>query len=282
MSKQPVMLPVLDQCCTPLVRRPLDEASAVELAGMFRALSDPVRLRLLSLIASHTPGEGRGEVCVCDLLGAFDVGQSTISHHLRVLREAGLVDCQRRGTWVYYRPLPPALSRLSSLLQAENGDGARVTESTASTASTTSTTSAGEPGQHRPSVMFVCVHNAGRSQMAAAFLTHLAGDRVQVRSAGSAPAVAVNPVVVAAMREVGIDITREVPKMLTAEAVQASDVVVTMGCGDACPFFPGKRYLDWELPDPAGQDLATVRPIRDGIETRVRGLLAQLDITVPT
>jgi ArsR family transcriptional regulator len=110
------MLPVLDQCCTPLVRQPLDEASAVELAGLFKALSDPVRLRLLSLIAS-----GEGEVCVCDLLGAFDVGQSTISHHLRVLREAGLVDCQRRGTWVYYWPQPSVLNLMSSLLQTETG-----------------------------------------------------------------------------------------------------------------------------------------------------------------
>ncbi|MFL5515536.1 MAG: arsenate reductase ArsC [Gemmatimonadales bacterium] len=132
-----------------------------------------------------------------------------------------------------------------------------------------------------PSVLFVCVHNAGRSQMAAAFLTHLAGDRVQVRSAGSTPADAVNPAVVDAMAEVGIDISREVPKVLTTEAVQASDVVITMGCGDACPFFPGKRYLDWELPDPAGQGVEAVRPIRYRIEQLVRGLLAELDVPVP-
>ena len=128
----------------------------------------------------------------------------------------------------------------------------------------------------RPSVLFVCVHNAGRSQMAAAFLTHLAGDRVQVRSAGSAPADTVNPAVVAAMSEAGIDISAEVPKALTVEAVQASDVVITMGCGDTCPVFPGKRYLDWELPDPAGQGTDAVRPIRDEIEKRVRGLLAEI------
>ncbi|MEU5180474.1 arsenate reductase ArsC [Streptomyces longwoodensis] len=124
-----------------------------------------------------------------------------------------------------------------------------------------------------PSVLFVCVHNAGRSQMAAAFLTHLAGDRVRVRSAGSAPADAVNPAVVDAMAEVGVDIAAEVPKVLTGEAVQASDVVITMGCGDTCPVFPGKRYLDWELPDPAGQGVEAVRPIRDEIEKRVRGLV---------
>ncbi|MEV7869481.1 arsenate reductase ArsC [Streptomyces sp. NPDC088124] len=129
-----------------------------------------------------------------------------------------------------------------------------------------------------PSVLFVCVHNAGRSQMAAAFLTHLAGDRVQVRSAGSAPASTVNQAVVEAMAEAGIDIAAETPKVLTTEAVQSSDVVITMGCGDACPYFPGKRYLDWQLDDPAGQGVAAVRPIRDEIERRVRGLLAEFRI----
>jgi protein-tyrosine-phosphatase len=117
--------------------------------------------------------------------------------------------------------------------------------------------------------------------MAAAFLTRLGGNRVRVRSAGSEPGDAVNPAVVETMREVGIDIGAEVPKVLTADAVQASDVVVTMGCGDACPFFPGKRYLDWELPDPAGQGVEAVRPIRDRIEQLVRGLLAELHIAVP-
>ncbi|MGW1641375.1 arsenate reductase ArsC [Streptomyces lavendulae] len=131
-----------------------------------------------------------------------------------------------------------------------------------------------------PSVLFVCVHNAGRSQMGAAFLTHLGGDRVQVRSAGSAPAATVNPAVVEAMAEAGIDISAESPKVLTVEAVRSSDVVITMGCGDACPYFPGKRYLDWTLTDPAGQGVAAVRPIRDEIERRVRGLLAELGIPV--
>ena len=128
----------------------------------------------------------------------------------------------------------------------------------------------------KPSVLFVCVHNAGRSQMAAAFLTHLAGDSVEVRSAGSAPADSINPSVVAAMLELGIDISYEVPKVLTTSAVQESDVVITMGCGDACPYFPGKRYLDWELEDPAGQGVASIRPIRDEIKTRIEGLIAEL------
>ncbi|AEE47753.1 arsenate reductase ArsC [Cellulomonas fimi] len=130
----------------------------------------------------------------------------------------------------------------------------------------------------KPSVLFVCVHNAGRSQMAAGFLTALSGGAVEVRSAGSAPADRVNPVAVEAMAEVGVDITAEQPKVLTTEAVQASDVVVTMGCGDACPFFPGKRYEDWVLEDPAGQGIDAVRPIRDEIRTRVLGLLDELGV----
>ena len=129
------------------------------------------------------------------------------------------------------------------------------------------------------SVLFVCVHNAGRSQMAAAFLTHLAGDRVHVRSAGSAPAATVNPAVVAAMAEVGIDIAAEVPKVLTTNAVQASDVVITMGCGETCPVLPGKRYEDWTVDDPAGQDLDTVRRIVDDVDGRVRRLLAELGVS---
>ncbi|MQY23625.1 arsenate reductase ArsC [Nocardia macrotermitis] len=129
-----------------------------------------------------------------------------------------------------------------------------------------------------PSVLFVCVHNAGRSQMAAAFLTHLAAGRVEVRSAGSEPADQVNPTAVAAMAEIGIDISTEIPKVLTADAVESSDVVITMGCGDTCPFFPGKRYLDWELDDPAGQGIEAVRPIRDEIEHCVRTLLEDMGI----
>jgi arsenate reductase len=127
-----------------------------------------------------------------------------------------------------------------------------------------------------PEVLFVCVHNAGRSQMAAALLRHHAAGRVTVRSAGSAPADEVNPAVVAVMAEVGINVAREFPKRLTTDAVEAADVVITMGCGDACPVFPGKRYLDWQLDDPAGLPLEAVRPIRDEIDRRVRALLAEL------
>jgi arsenate reductase len=127
-----------------------------------------------------------------------------------------------------------------------------------------------------PSVLFVCVHNAGRSQMAAGYLSHLAGDRVDVLSAGSEPKDEINPVAVAAMAEEGIDIANNVPKILTTEAVKDSDVVITMGCGDTCPIFPGKRYEDWELDDPAGQGIEAVRPIRDDIKRRVEALLAEL------
>lgn len=128
----------------------------------------------------------------------------------------------------------------------------------------------------RPEVLFVCVHNAGRSQMAAALLDHHAGGRVLVRSAGSAPADEINPAVVAAMAEVGLDLSKEFPTPLSTEAVEGADVVVTMGCGDACPVFPGKRYLDWELPDPAGCPVEEVRAIRDAIDQRVQALLAEL------
>ncbi len=128
----------------------------------------------------------------------------------------------------------------------------------------------------KPSVLFVCVHNAGRSQMAAGFLSALAGDAIEVRSAGSAPGSAVNPAAVEAMAEVGIDISHQTPKILTTDAVEASDVVITMGCGDTCPFFPGKSYRDWVLEDPAGKGVDAVRPIRDQIRTRIEELIAEL------
>jgi len=132
-----------------------------------------------------------------------------------------------------------------------------------------------------PEVLFVCIHNAGRSQMAAGLLDHHAQGRVVVRSAGSQPADQLNPAVVEAMAEIGLDISRQFPKPLTDDAVKASDVVITMGCGDECPYFPGKRYLDWELDDPAGRGIEAVRPIRDEIDRRVRALLAELGMTSP-
>ena len=134
----------------------------------------------------------------------------------------------------------------------------------------------------KPSVLFVCVHNAGRSQMASALLTHLAGDRIEVRSAGTEPADQINPAAVAAMAELGIDITAATPKILTSDAVQTSDVVITMGCGDACPYFPGVSYRDWKLADPANQPLDTVRAVRDDIADLVRALITELFPTTTT
>ena len=133
-----------------------------------------------------------------------------------------------------------------------------------------------KPTSTKPSVLFVCVHNAGRSQMAAGFMTHLGQGRVEVLSAGSAPKDSINPVAVAAMAEIGIDISNNSPKVLTNDAVQQSDAVITMGCGDVCPFYPGKRYEDWVLDDPAGQGIESVRIIRDEIKARVEALLAEL------
>lgn len=129
-----------------------------------------------------------------------------------------------------------------------------------------------------PTVIFLCVHNAGRSQMAMGWMQHLAGDRIEVLSGGSNPGTEVNPSAVAAMEEVGIDISSAQPKGWTDDTIGAADVIVTMGCGDTCPVFPGKRYLDWELADPAGKGVAEVRPVRDEIERRVRGLMAELDV----
>ncbi len=136
-----------------------------------------------------------------------------------------------------------------------------------------------DPATDKPSVLYVCVHNAGRSQMAAAYTRHLSGGAVEVRSAGSEPADRVNPSAVAAMAEEGIDITAEQPKVLTTDAVERSDVVITMGCGDTCPIYPGKRYEDWVLEDPAGKGVESVRPIRDEIRARVLALLADLGVT---
>jgi arsenate reductase (thioredoxin) len=142
----------------------------------------------------------------------------------------------------------------------------------------TATPTAETPASDTPTVLFLCVHNAGRSQMAAGWLRHLAGDRVQVLSGGSDPAERINPSAVEAMREVGVDITRNHPKRWTDETVEAADVIVTMGCGDTCPVFPGRRYLDWELEDPAGKGVDEVRPVRDEIEGRVRQLMTELGV----
>jgi protein-tyrosine-phosphatase/DNA-binding transcriptional ArsR family regulator len=333
----------------PLARH---EALPVELA---RALGDPLRWRIVELLSTE-------QLCVAHLAEELETAQPLVSHHLKVLRQAGLIEPDRYRYWTYYRLRPAALVRLAATLglvarSAPSGTACRrLIPGTEPAAPTSSARPPARPGGaampdgqldptsratfaraiealheefrgiysletierfvdesidrlsgarvvdfiplfvHRfarerlralaqaqgaivsdvPEVLFVCVHNAGRSQMAAALLDHHAKGKVHVRSAGSAPADRINPAVAAAMDEWGIDLSKEFPKPLTDEFVRAADVVVTMGCGDACPIYPGKRYEDWELDDPAGQPVEVVRRIRDDIDGRVQQLLAEL------
>jgi arsenate reductase len=341
---------------TPTTLPASPEGLPVELA---RALGDPLRWRIVELLASE-------QLCVAHLAEELAVGQPLVSHHLKLLRQAGLIEPDRYRYWTYYRLRPGALVRLAATLgmvarSAPSGTACRRQVPGADTPATVAARPVvprgGRPMPSRdapldpisrqtfarsietlheefrgvfsleaieryvnesidrlsgarvvdfiplfvhrfareqlralaqsegaiikdhPEVLFVCVHNAGRSQMAAALLDHHAKGRVHVRSAGSTPADQINPAVVAAMDEWGIDLSREFPKPLTDEFVRAADVVITMGCGDACPIYPGKRYEDWELQDPAGQPVEVVRRIRDDIDVRVQQLLGEL---VPT
>ena len=329
------------------------QAVPVELA---RALGDPLRWRITELLASE-------QLCVAHLSEELETAQPLVSHHLKVLKAAGLVETDRYRYWTYYRLRPGALVRLAATLgvvarSAPSGTACRRQVPGATSpppvAARPAEPQGGRPMPFRdtpmdpltretftrsiealaeefrgifsletveryvdesvdrlsgarvvdfiplfvhrfsreqlralaqaegtiakdvPEVLFVCVHNAGRSQMAAALLDHHAKGRVHVRSAGSDPGDRVNPAVVAAMDEWGIDLSREFPKPLTDEFVRAADVVITMGCGDACPIYPGKRYEDWELDDPAGQPVEAVRRIRDDLDRRVQALLAEL------
>jgi protein-tyrosine-phosphatase/DNA-binding transcriptional ArsR family regulator len=328
-------------------------AQPVELA---RALGDPLRWRIIELLASE-------QLCVAHLSEELAVGQPLVSHHLKVLREAGLIEPDRYRYWTYYRLRPAALVRLAATLgvvarSAPSGTACRRqvpgADTPAPAAARPAVPRGGRPVPFRdtpmdpltrqtfarsiealaeefrgiysletveryvdesvdrmsgarvvdfiplfvhrfarerlralaqaqgaivsdvPEVLFVCVHNAGRSQMAAALLDHHAKGRVHVRSAGSDPGDQINPAVVAAMDEWDIDLSREFPKPLNDEFVRAADAVITMGCGDACPIYPGKRYEDWELQDPAGQPVEVVRRIRDDLDARVQQLLAEL------
>jgi arsenate reductase len=319
-----------------------------------RALADPLRWRIVELLSTE-------QLCVAHLCEELSAGQPLVSHHLKVLREAGLVEPDRYRYWTYYRLRPGALVRLAATLglvarSAPSGTACRRLVPGTDPAATSPARPPARPGGavmpdgqldptnratfarsiealheefrgtysletierfvdesidrlsgarvvdfiplfvHRfarerlrafaqaegaimkdvPEVLFVCVHNAGRSQMAAALLDHHARGKVHMRSAGSAPADRINPAVAAAMDEWGIDLSKEFPKPLTDDFVKAADVVITMGCGDACPIYPGKRYLDWELDDPAGQPVEVVRRIRDDIDGRVQQLLAEL------
>jgi arsenate reductase (thioredoxin) len=328
-------------------------AQPLELA---RALGDPLRWRIIELLASE-------QLCVAHLAEELAVGQPLVSHHLKVLREAGLIEPERYRYWTYYRLRPGALVRLAATLgvvarSAPSGTACRRqvpgADPTQPPAARPAMPQGGRPMPFRdtpmdpltrqtftrsiealaeefrgifsletieryvdesvdrmsgarvvdfiplfvhrfsrqrlralaqaegmiakdvPEVLFVCVHNAGRSQMAAALLDHHAKGRVHVRSAGSDPGDQINPAVVAAMDEWDIDLSREFPKPLNDEFVKAADAVITMGCGDACPIYPGKRYEDWELDDPAGQPVEVVRRIRDDLDARVQQLLAEL------
>jgi ArsR family transcriptional regulator len=292
--------------------------SAGESLRSLKRISDPTRARILSLILA---GQG-GRASVTRLADELGLTQPTVSHHLKVLLDDGLLQREPEGRLVWYSVLPDQVDRVSDLLQEEVGavpadavldrisadlaqrfvgvfapetveryvreSYALLAEQSGITRNLASLTSrfaadrlsALADQDHvsgdRPEVLFVCVQNAGRSQMAAAILKHLAGDRVHVRTAGSEPVDVVRPTVVAALDEIGVPIGGEYPKPLTDEVVRAADVVVTMGCGDACPVYPGRRYLDWELDDPAGQPLSKVREIRDDIEARVRALIPTL------
>ena len=300
----------------------LGRADAERIARSLRALADPTRVQLLALIV-ESPDARRS---VTDLADALGLTQPTVSHHLKVMSDEGLVERSQDGRLAWYSiapsrmtdvidamrddPVaaaiaPPVLERIASDLanrftgtfSAETvnryvresyqllADRAGITRYlpslTARFAASrlTALASVGETGAI-PTVLFVCVQNAGRSQIASAILRSLAGERVRVLTAGSEPSGSVNPLVVAALDEIGVALAGEFPKPLTDEVVRAADVVVTMGCGDACPVYPGRRYLDWELADPAGLSMAGVRRVRDEIEVRVRSLLTELALPV--
>ena len=321
-----------DEACAPRPS-PADHAMgpevATRIAATLKALGEPLRLRMLSLIATSPTGEA----CVCDLATLTDLSQPTVSHHLKVLKDVGVLTSERRGTWVHYRVEPALRGAVTTLLEsfapaaadaphASEATGlpdadaaldrvadrlagevrrdratvlALVRESYAALARGAAVPSrlvadaerfarqrladvavtTGDPaGSRRPQVLFVCVANAGRSQLAAALMRHHAGDAVVVRSAGSAPAGEVHATVRPLLTALGAD--DSFPKPLTDDAVRAADVVITMGCGDTCPVLPGKRYEDWVLGDPALASETGVRAIRDEIDRRVRALLADL------
>ena len=299
---------------------PLGRAEAEQIARNLRAMADPTRIQILSLIVDSPAGRRP----VTELAAELGLTQPTVSHHLRLMTDEGLLERVQEGRQVWYSVVP---SRMSDVFDSVRTDpvaatvAPRVLERIAADlairfAGIFSAETIGEyvsgsyellAGRARitrylpsltarfaadrlhalaqadgliehgtPDVLFVCVQNAGRSQLAAAILRSLAGDAVRVLTAGSEPAGSINPKIIAALDEIGIPIGGEYPKPLTDEVVRAADFVITMGCGDACPIYPGRRYLDWDLPDPADLPMDGVRAIRDDIETRVRALLAEI------
>ena len=328
----------LDTTCSPTpAAQAMGTDAADRVGATLKALAEPARLRMLSLITTSPTGEA----CVCDIAEVTDVSQPTVSHHLKVLKDAGVLTSERRGTWVYYRVAPALRGAVSTLLEAfapATLDAARdgrtptaltdaddalariaddlaarfptlgrdtvlrtVRESYAALASRSTvathlvvtterfarqrladlTRAADRTAADRPQVLFLCVANTGRSQLAAALVRRYAGDAVVVRSAGSAPAGEVHEGVRPALADLGV--LDAFPKPLTDDAVRAADVVVTMGCGDVCPVLPGKRYEDWVVGDPALASPTGVAAIRDEIDRRVRELLHDLlpDLPVP-
>ncbi len=298
----------------------LGREDAERIARRLRALADPTRVQLLSLIIESE----HGQRTVTDLALALGLSQPTVTHHLRVMADEGIVERNRDGRLAWYSitpsrvgdviesmrddPVaaalaPPVLDRVAADL-ATRFAGILSAETVTRYVQESYRLLAERAGISRylpsltarfaadrlrclahthapdgvPTVLFVCVQNAGRSQLASAILRSLAGDSVRVLTAGSEPAGAVNPLVVAALDEIGVSLAGEFPKPLTDEVVRAADVVVTMGCGDACPVYPGRRYVDWDLADPARLSLEHVRIVRDEVETRVRTLLAELRV----
>lgn len=317
--------------CSPVASHAIGVDAATSVASTLKALSDPLRLRMLSAIAS----DPRGESCVCDLAELAEVSQPTVSHHLKVLKDVDVLASERRGTWVWYRINPNRRNAVTALLESfapatlapwsvpEGHDESRpdfdarvthladelaaevpeldpnvvltiVRESYTSLARTARVTSALVPLTERfarqrladltrdrdsavPQVLFVCVANAGRSQLAAALVNKLAAGKVVARSAGSAPADVIHPHVRSILAEIEGDAAAErFPKPLTDDAVRAADVVITMGCGDVCPIIPGVRYDDWAVGDPALASRDGVEAIRDDIAGRVRALVEDL------
>lgn len=319
--------------CAPSTAHPIGTEAAAVVAASLKALADPLRLRMLSAIAT----DSRGESCVCDLAELASVSQPTVSHHLKVLKDTGLLTSERRGTWVWYHITPVRQSAVAALLDAfapaavvdgsapssapavapgdldtrvgrlavaltaeyptvsEDLVTAIVRESYTGLCRSAKLTQHLIPLTERfarqrltdltrdrmtgfPQVLFVCVQNAGRSQLAAALVNKLAAGRVVARSAGSMPAADVHPHVRSLLADIGGErnAAQEYPKPLTDDAVRAADVVVTMGCGDVCPIIPGVRYEDWAVGDPALATPEGVAAIRDDIETRVRRLLTTL------
>ncbi|MBX3098182.1 MAG: metalloregulator ArsR/SmtB family transcription factor [Salinibacterium sp.] len=300
---------------------PLGRPEAEQIARNLRAMADPTRIQILDLLLEASGGRRP----VTELADALGLTQPTVSHHLRVMADEGLVDRLQEGRQVWYSiaqsrmtevfdsvradPVtavvaPPVLDRIAADLATRFtgtfsaqtvteyvhgsysllADRARITRYLPSLTARFAADrlqalalADGLTTDRTPEVLFVCVHNAGRSQLASAILRSLAGDRVRVLTAGSEPAGSISPKIIAALDEIGIPVGGEYPKPLTDEVVRAADYVITMGCGDACPIYSGRRYLDWDLPDPAELSMEAVRAVRDDIDTRVRGLLAEID-----